>query len=144
MNFLFPQENYMISYWDSCVRENIEWERKTVSGNFSWFFCFNTELNSWSEQQLLWHCINNYLRMRVLFMRIVTSRAVWHLTLHKISPSQASYFGHTVNWQITFRVNLGLDRSPTLVRGFPTHFHIPHQVLRFLTLSDNGQHGLQG
>ena len=30
-------------------------------------------------------------------------------------------------------VNFGPDWSLTLARGFPVHFHIPHQVFRFLT-----------
>ena len=34
------------------------------------------------------------------FYAHVTLRAVWHLTLCKISPSQDSYFGHMVNQQI--------------------------------------------
>ena len=34
----------------------------------------------------------------------VTSRAVWHLTIRKLSPSQDSYFGHMVN---NVDVNLG-------------------------------------
>ena len=34
------------------------------------------------------------------FYAHVTSRAVWHLTLRKISPSQDSYFGHLINRQI--------------------------------------------
>ena len=34
------------------------------------------------------------------FYAHVTSSAVWHLTLCKISPSQDSYFGHMVNRQI--------------------------------------------
>ena len=41
-------------------------------------------------------------------------------------------------------VNLGLDWSPMLARGFSIHLYIRHQVLRFLTPSDNGKHGLQG
>ena len=73
----------------------------------------------------------------------VTSGAVWHLTLHKISPSQDSYFGHMVLAN-NVGVNLGLDSSTTLARGFPIHFHIPHEVLRFPTPSDNGKHGLLG
>ena len=36
-------------------------------------------------------------------------------------------------------VNLGLEWSPTLARGFPIHFHIPYQVLRFPTPSDAGK-----
>ena len=73
----------------------------------------------------------------------VTSGAVWHLTLHKINSSRDSYFGHMVLAN-NVGVNLGQDPSPTLARGFPVHFHIPHQVLRFSTSSDNGKHGLLG
>ena len=64
-----------------------------------------------------------------LFYAHVTSRAVWHSTLRKISPSQDSYFGHMVLAD-NVGVNLGLDSSPTLAMGFPIHFHIPNQVLR--------------
>ena len=78
-----------------------------------------------------------------LFYAHMTSGAVWHLTLRKISPSQDSYFGHMIQTN-NVGVNLGLDSSPTLARGFPIHFHIPHQVLRFHTPSDNGKHGLLG
>ena len=53
-----------------------------------------------------------------LFYAHVTSGAVWHLTLRKISPSQDSYFGHMVQAS-NVGVNLGLDSSPTLARGFP-------------------------
>ena len=78
-----------------------------------------------------------------LFYAHVTSETVWQLTLCKISPSQDSYFGHMVLAN-NVGVNLGLDSSPTLARGFPIHFHIPHQALRFPTPSDNGKHGLLG
>ena len=53
-----------------------------------------------------------------LFYARVTSGAVWHLTLRKISPSQDSYFGHMILAN-NAGVNLGLDSSPTLARWFP-------------------------
>ena len=43
-----------------------------------------------------------------LFYVHVTSGAIWHLTLHKISPSQDSYFGHRV-LENNVGINLGLD-----------------------------------
>ena len=49
---------------------------------------------------------------------IFISGEVWHLTLRKISPSQDSYFGHMVLAK-NVGVNLGLDSSSTLARGFP-------------------------
>ena len=33
----------------------------------------------------------------------VSPRVVWYLTLHKINPSQDSYFGHMINRQIMWR-----------------------------------------
>ena len=40
--------------------------------------------------------------------------------------------------------NLGPDSSRRWRGGFQFHFHIPNQVLRFHTPSDNGKHGLLG
>ena len=80
---------------------------------------------------VLWRCINNYPRTRVYFYVHVTSRAAWHLTLCKnksLSRLLFRAYGKLANY---VGVNLGLDRSPTMTRGFPIPFHIPHQVPRF-------------
>ena len=77
------------------------------------------------------------------FYAHVTSGAVWHLTLRKISPNQYSNFGHMLLAN-NVGVNFGPDSSPTLARGLPIHFHISHQALRFHTPSQNGKHGLLG
>ena len=67
-----------------------------------------------------------------LFYAHVTSGTVWHLTLRKISPSQNSYFGHMVLAN-NVGVNLGLDSSPTLARGFPISLsHTPTKSFVFI------------
>ena len=49
---------------------------------------------------ILWRCINNYFRMRVYFMCMWRRGQSGTWPSAKISPSQDSYFGHMVNWQI--------------------------------------------
>ena len=78
-----------------------------------------------------------------LFYAHVTSGAVWHLTLRKISPSQDSYFGHMVLAN-NVGVNLGLDSSPTLARGFPISLSHTPPSPSFSYPSDNEKHGPLG
>ena len=67
-----------------------------------------------------------------LFYAHVTLGKVWHLTLCKISLNQDSYFGHMVLAN-NVGVNLELDSSPTLVRGFPVSLsHTPTKSFVFL------------
>ena len=67
-----------------------------------------------------------------LFYAHVTSRAVWHLTLCKISPSLDSYFGHMVNWQIMWGLIWGQTDLRRWRGGFQFSFTYPTKSLVFL------------
>ena len=84
---------------------------------FCWmvgFYVISTFVGYLTPNLFLYVTLHKYLSQdESLFYARVTSGAVWHLTLGKISPSQDSYFGHMVLAN-NVGVNLGLDSSPTL------------------------------
>ena len=72
------------------------------------------------------------------YVECVLPRAVWHLKLHKINPSQDSYFGCMTDKQTNNNVdaNSGLDWPQTLVRGCQFTF-----TTKFLVLPTPSDHG---
>ena len=92
--------------------------------------------SQWIQKVIVWKCVPQFKQTSLTWLTVsfvtlhkllsqgespfyvhVTSRAFWHLTLRKISPSQDSYFGHMVNWQIMWRLIWWLYWSQLLVRG---------------------------
>ena len=70
---------------------------------------------------------------------VVSPRAVWHLTLHKISPGQDFYFRRMVNRQIMWRLIRGCDwihakedestEEITQPKNFNTRVHLKYDKI---------------